>query len=111
MKLFLCWYSIMVPSFGYGQPSVSSSRIESNFNQLKNRVFNQETLPIRVDSFIQEIVPYYRGDNLLHRATSLEECNVYLYPDNMNTDKYQNINKYSNTTLNSIIQPEGNNKC
>jgi len=35
MKLFPCWSSIMVSSFGYGDPIVSSSRVESNFNQLK----------------------------------------------------------------------------
>lgn len=70
MKLFPCWSSIMVSSFGYGDLIVSSFRVESNFNQLKNRLFKQQVMPIRVDSFMQEILPYYRGDNLLHQGMS-----------------------------------------
>ncbi|KAL4083061.1 hypothetical protein QTP88_028391 [Uroleucon formosanum] len=61
MKLFPCWSSIMVSSFGNGDPTVSSSRVESNFNQLKNRLYKQQVMPLRVDTFIQEILPYYRA--------------------------------------------------
>ncbi|KAL4083153.1 hypothetical protein QTP88_028519 [Uroleucon formosanum] len=64
MKLFPCWSSIMVSSFGYGDPTVSSSRVESNFNQLKNRLYKQQVMPLRVDTFIQEILPYYRVGGL-----------------------------------------------
>lgn len=49
MKLFPCWSSIMINIFGYGTPTASSSRIESNFNHIKNRMFKNEHLPLRVD--------------------------------------------------------------
>lgn len=82
MKLFPCWSSIMVSSFGYGEPIVSSSRGESNFNQLKSRLFKQDVMPVRVDSFIEKILPYYKGDNLLHQGTLQDQNNK----NNVNDD-------------------------
>lgn len=38
MKLFPCWSNIMINIFGFGDEIASSSRCESNFNHLKNRV-------------------------------------------------------------------------
>lgn len=65
MKLYPCWSRIMRKSFGYGEATVSSSRVESNFNQLKNRVFEGDNLAIRVDDFVEKLITYYNGDNLL----------------------------------------------
>jgi len=52
MKLYPCWSGIMTQWFGYGKATVSSSRVESNFNRIKNRVFKRESLPIRVNNFV-----------------------------------------------------------
>jgi len=65
MKLYPCWSGIMQKSFGYGDVTVSSSRVECNFNQIKNRVFEEDNLPIRVDDFVEKLIPYYREDNLI----------------------------------------------
>jgi len=62
MKLFPCLSSVMVNNFGFGDEIASSSRYESNFNHLKNIVFKNEALPIRVDSFVEHILKYYQGD-------------------------------------------------
>jgi len=65
MKLYLCWSGIMTKIFGFGQATVSGSRIESNFNQIKNGVFKTQNLPIRVDNFVEKLINYYRGDHLV----------------------------------------------
>jgi len=65
MKFFPCWSSIMVGIFGYGEKKISSSRVESNFNNLKNRVFKKKVMPIRVDNFVEKLVDYYKAIVLL----------------------------------------------
>lgn len=65
MTLFPCWSALMTPIFGYGEELASSSRVESQFNQLKNRLFKNDVMPLRVDIFTEKIVEYYRGDSLL----------------------------------------------
>jgi len=57
----------MRTTFGYGDVTVSSSRVECNFNQLKNRVFEADKLPIRLDDFTEKLLQYYNGDHLLLR--------------------------------------------
>lgn len=39
LKLFPCWSGIMRQTFGFGEKVASSSRIEYNFNHIKNSVF------------------------------------------------------------------------
>jgi len=53
LKLFPCWSGIMGEKFDFGKETSSSARIESNFNQLKNRVFKNEQMPLRVDTFVE----------------------------------------------------------
>lgn len=65
MKLFPCWSNIMINVFRYGDNIASSSRIESNFNNIKNRVFKNDNLPMRVDDFVERLVEFYRGDHLI----------------------------------------------
>jgi hypothetical protein len=65
MKLYSCWSGIMRKTFCFGEASASSVRIESNFNQLKNRVFKSDNLPLRIDTFLERFVSYYKGDHLL----------------------------------------------
>lgn len=80
MKLFPCWSMIMVESFGFGEKIASNSRVESHFNQIKHRVFKNDILPLRVDSFIEKLLNYYRGDQLLIQTDFLnEKNNVFIY--------------------------------
>jgi len=65
VKLYPCWSGIMDEKFGFGKETSSSARIESNFNHLKNRVFKNEQMPVRVDAFVEKLTEYYRGDHLL----------------------------------------------
>jgi len=60
-KLLPTWLAIMTPYFGYGNSTELSSTSESLFNELKNRVFNHKTLPIRLDEFVQNHVSFIMG--------------------------------------------------
>jgi len=64
MKLFPIWSGIMINIFGYGTETASSSRIESNFNHIKNRVFKNENMALRVDMFLEKLLYYYKGDHV-----------------------------------------------
>lgn len=72
MKLFPCWSGIMREKFGFGSETASSSRIECNFNHIKNRVFKNENLPLRIDTFLEKLISYYKGDHLLVQAEHIE---------------------------------------
>lgn len=65
MKLYPCCSDLMRKNFGFGEALASSARIESNFNQLKNRVFKNDNLPLRIDTFLRKIISYYKDDHLL----------------------------------------------
>lgn len=52
MKHFPCWSNIMLNVFGYGENLATSSRSESNFNNIKTRVFNHENMPVRIYNFV-----------------------------------------------------------
>ena len=52
-KTLPLWSAVMVPFFKYGDLTASSAAVESNFNDLKNRVFSGIKLPIQVDEFIK----------------------------------------------------------
>lgn len=75
MKLFPCWSGIMRPIFKYGDETASSSRIESNFNNLKHRVFKNDNLPLRVDLFVEKLILFYQGDNLLLQSSIFNDNN------------------------------------
>lgn len=51
----------------------SRSRIECNFNQIKHRIFKNDILPLRVDSFLKTILEYNSGDQLLLQADFVDE--------------------------------------
>lgn len=68
-KLFPCWSAIMRQQFGFGEETASSSIIECNFNHIKKRVFKNSNFPLRVDSFVEQLISYYRGDHLLLQLT------------------------------------------
>jgi len=60
-NLLPCWSAVMTPIFKYGDITESSSTSESLFNDLKNRVFQHKTLPLRVDEFVQDNISYITG--------------------------------------------------
>lgn len=72
MKLFPCWSGVMREKFGFGSETASSSRIECNFNHIKNRVLKNENMPLRIDTFLEKLISYYRGDHLLVQAENIE---------------------------------------
>lgn len=49
----LTWSAIMNEHFGYGFKTESSASIESNVNNIKNRIFGHKNLPIRIEDFIK----------------------------------------------------------
>jgi len=55
----------MRQTFGFGEKIASSSRIECNFNHIKHRVFKNDHLLVRVDTFLEQLTSYYNGDHLL----------------------------------------------
>lgn len=65
----------MRPIFKYGDETASSSRIESNFNNLKRRVFKNDNLPLRVDSFLEKLILFHQGDNLLLLSSTVHDNN------------------------------------
>jgi antitoxin component YwqK of YwqJK toxin-antitoxin module len=62
----------MREKFGFGSETTSSSRIECNFKHIKNRIFKNENLPLRIDTFLEKLISYYRGDHLLVQAKYIE---------------------------------------
>jgi len=78
----------MRPIFKYGSETASSSRIESNFNNLKHRVFKNDILPLRVDTFVEKLIEYYRGDHLLLQGSmpnnEIRTCDGITNDDIMN---------------------------
>jgi len=50
--LFPLWTNIMVPVFKCPNITASSAPVESDFNQLKNRILRNECKPITLDRFV-----------------------------------------------------------
>lgn len=114
-KLFPCWSAIMREKFGFGEETASSSRIESNFNHIKNRVFKNSNLPLRVDSFVEQLIAYYRGDHLLLQGGN--DDHLITRSDEGSQDKNDNItfedennfsisHKHNNDDLISILNDD-----
>lgn len=51
-RMLPLWSGVMLPFFKYGSVPASSAAIESDFNILKNMIFSNHTLPIRLDDFL-----------------------------------------------------------
>jgi len=100
LKLFPCWSAIMIDTFGFGEEIASSSRIESNFNHIKNRIFKNDKLPIRVDSFVEKLLSYYRGNELLIQGESYGELEL---------DDDENIYNNNSNIQHIIRSPEHDN--
>jgi len=108
MKLFPIWSGIMINIFGYGTETASSSRIESNFNHIKNRVFKNENIP-RVDMFLEKLLNYYKGDHLLlqgqdqyHPHFECTDENIYTNHDITKKIKGDNCKLREDVIMNNL---------
>lgn len=61
MKWFPLWSCVCRDRFGYGRVPASSAAVESEFNNIRNRLLANETLPMRADIFIAKHVKYLDG--------------------------------------------------
>lgn len=69
-KLFPIWSAVMTSIFKYGKTTESSASSESLFNDMKNRVFNHKTLPLRIDEFIKIHIKSVEGSVILAESTN-----------------------------------------
>lgn len=109
MKLFPCWSNIMVNVFNYGENIASSSRVESNFNNIKNRIFKNDNLPIRVDDFVERLVDFYRGDHLILQTKKDDELSkVHLIEEpvcsSLSSDKSSKTINRDDIITNTLVQ-------
>lgn len=65
----------MTPNFGFGNITETSASSESQFNDLKNRVFKHITLPIRIDRFLTTHINE-NSDKEVERDFQIEGENV-----------------------------------
>lgn len=99
MKLIPCWSAVMVSIFTYGNITETSASSESLFNDLKTRVFQHKTLPLRVDEFIEIHI-----DNILGSMKILGANQ-----NNANKIKSENDNKLINSTYQRTPDKEKSN--
>lgn len=108
----------MRDQFGFGEEIASSSRIECYFNHIKNRVFKDDNLPKRVDSFVEKLILYYRGDHLLVQS---ETGNIDFLPktddesltdcDDFISDDQNNAILSNNVTTDDLMACDNDNFC
>ncbi|KAJ8875413.1 hypothetical protein PR048_023308 [Dryococelus australis] len=70
MKFLPLWSAIMVIKFGYGSLKSSSAPVESIFNDIKHRTFQNVHLPTTVDRFLETHLRSLDGEMKLLTATS-----------------------------------------
>jgi len=109
MKLFPCWSNIMLNVFGYAENIATSSKSESNFNNIKTRVFNHENMPVRIDDFVGKLVDYYRGDQLIIQAKQNDSSHEINSDDNRSFSLYSSNNKLVTRTNKETVITIG--KC
>ncbi|KAF0742351.1 Uncharacterized protein FWK35_00022403, partial [Aphis craccivora] len=105
-KLFPCWLGIMRQTFGFGEKIASSSRIECNFNHIKHRFFKNDHLPVRVDTFLEQLTSYYNGDHLLIQVelnSDLSMENGRGVGDDNNDDSINDYDENSELNLEDYI--------
>ena len=57
--------------FGYGRVPASSAPVESDFNDVKSRLFKNKSLPIRIDEAVQCHIDYIMGKSKLSDAADI----------------------------------------
>ena len=110
-KFIPLWTGIMLPFFGKGGKTVSSTCVESSFNNLKNRIFSAEELPARVDDFILKHIKAIDGSLklLTHENYSKPVNENISEPSTINLDN--KIEMVVCTTCSMEFQATQENKC
>ncbi|KAL5237442.1 hypothetical protein ACI65C_004852 [Semiaphis heraclei] len=96
-KLLPCWTAVMVPFFGFDNITQTSASSESQFNDLKNRVFKHTTLPLRIDRFLTTHINSFTDEN--------DQMQFY---DNEQTEALDENVSTINVDENKLIQTEEN---
>lgn len=61
IHMFPLWSNVCRDDFGYGRVPATSAAVEGEFNKLKNNIFKNYNLPIRVDEFLNIHLDYLHG--------------------------------------------------
>jgi len=120
-KLLPCWTAVMIPFFGFGNITHTSASSESQFNDLKNRVFKHTTLPLRIDRFLTTHINSFTGTmNLIASDINIqknddnlqmdlgENVQIQLYENEQIEGVYQNICTITNVDENVLMDTEEN---
>lgn len=81
-KFIPIWSAVMVSIFKYGKITESSASSESLFNDLKNRIFNHKTLPLRIDDFIKTHIKSVEGSIILSESRNISSTIHQIQPNN-----------------------------
>ncbi|CAI6360328.1 unnamed protein product [Macrosiphum euphorbiae] len=68
MKLLPLWSGLMIPIFGFGDETASSSAVESTFRKIKNITFKNIALPTNIEHFIEHHSASLKGTSLLRSS-------------------------------------------
>lgn len=88
------WSGVMCSAFKYGDIPPSSASIESQFNDLKNRVLKHVSIPLRIDDFLKLHIQSTNGTMKLTNANmnrSLHQNCTLTYNKNLNNDSFQKV--------------------
>ncbi|KAL5237552.1 hypothetical protein ACI65C_004962 [Semiaphis heraclei] len=89
---FPIWSNVMMDLFGCPNITASSAPIESDFNNLKNRILKNESKPMKVDRFVVTHLNSLNGsmkiaqDKIIHKKHSLDKENQNAVVDKYNRD-------------------------
>ena len=72
MKRLTLWSYVCRDDFEYGRVPATSAQVESDFNNIKNRLFKNKNLPMRFDDFIEVHVAHLNGKMKLMDAAIKE---------------------------------------
>lgn len=78
-KLLPLWSGILKAKFPAAPLIASSASVESNFNNIKHRIFSNKDLPIRIDDFLDILIRSNEGQiNLVKTNMETREANIFI---------------------------------
>jgi len=77
INTFSLWSNVCRDDFGYGRVPASSAAVEGEFNKLKNNIYKNENLPIRIDEFLRIHLDYLHGK--LKIVELLQKVKIYYH--------------------------------
>jgi len=106
LRTYLLWSAIIIKHFNVNELTASSSSVDSYFNDLKNRSFHNDNLPLRVDKFVCKHIKEI--DGMLKIANHDEIFTIKIKePDEIETNiskeyYWNNFQKKNVTTMNLL---------